>query len=72
MRCSLLFTKFVIPPLPVHEQYRKIGDVEIRDGSFETGWERPRERHEEVTTMKEKCGLGTIIAKKEDSQHTSN
>lgn len=49
---ALLFTILVIPPLPMNEQYREIYNVEIRDGSVESRWERPRERHEKIAAMK--------------------
>jgi len=36
----------------MNEQYRKVDDVEIRDGSLESRWEGPCKCHEEVTAMK--------------------
>ena len=64
--CLLFLTSGIITTLSVDKQYRKVNNVEIWDGSFKSGWERPRKGHNQVTpsimTVEYTCGMDRAVA----------
>jgi hypothetical protein len=49
-RGALFLAVLIVPALAVDEEDGEVRHVEVRDRRAEAGWERPGERHEQVTT----------------------
>jgi hypothetical protein len=54
LKILLFLTHLVVSMLPVNQQHREIGYIEISNGGVECGGQRPGQRHQEVSTWRHK------------------
>ena len=60
MKEGLLFVAILlVAELPVNKQSSEVTNVEVRDGCFETRWQRPSQGHQQVTTV---LPMSTILS----------